>query len=579
MNKTTCFLIIFVISWQTLSAKRIKDTLQSKFLEYSVMKAALEKANKQQTGETPYFLELFNLEKLAQTIQSGVKAVGRGQFGKVFKYQMRASIGSDLTIPVAAKEIFINNNYNSAQGREEQDMLEDEITFNEGLKTLDPNELYFPSYIGTYDVTNFFPKFVDGSTDEEIKQYLVPKKTQELLVLEMEFLDQEIFKYSIEMVKGLVKPYLHTRLKIGENIVKGLLAMIEKYFHCDIKPENVMARVISKEEQDRLATFGVERVELYPGKFYQIKLIDFGLVASGARSDRECEGGTPGFIPPEFFNGSSHENFDVFSIAMLMLDNELASDRMGFYSDTHAEVVNCMRKNDGFDQKQKIELMKNSFYKMANHFSTNATYKDELYKQIRLHFPKFNSMISKNFSGEEPEEVKMTKYIFGNPMLFQGIMKATLDVYVSMYYPNHTVPKVIQEHELAATKAASDLSKIGDKSSEAYRVAFEKAQYLKYKQEIFENKPEIDKLVRTYLVSQIYATASERDSMEKFLANIVTFRKEFEGTLSEQLKYVLKYERHNPTARPNSTSMESYEAIEIQKRASFRLDDNFLVLI
>jgi serine/threonine protein kinase len=117
--------------------------------------------------------------------------------------------------------------------------------------------------------------------------------------------------------------------------MKGLDIMNKEYTHCDIKSDNIMVKFrkktegpkpedIVRQEQNGITPIDIE----YKNKPYYMlpKYIDFGLVT---RFGSQCEGGTPGSIPLEFFDGNLLQSkFDIYSLGIVLLEMEFAHFRI-----------------------------------------------------------------------------------------------------------------------------------------------------------------------------------------------------------------------------------------------------------
>jgi serine/threonine protein kinase len=582
MNTYIFTFVIFILSINNINSVYIKESFQKTFMAYNTMETLMLKAKLKDSQDIPYALEIENIQRLAETIKRGTSPIGSGQFGKVFKYDYKPSLSSEMTIKVAAKEIFFNNNYASEKGEEEQNMIEDEINFNLILNQYDPHGLYFPKYYGTYDVTSYFNSLITSNTPSKVKQYLAGTSSQNILTLNMECLDLEIFVYQKQILKNITRPYLHTRLKIGETVANALILFYDKYSHCDLKPENLMAKKLNEEQIAQLADHGIDRIELYPGEFYQIKVIDFGLVAEGNSVTRRCYGGTPSFIPPEFFSNESHKNFDVFSLAMLMLDNETASFGYQFFSFVQEIWFDCMTSHSSLNEEQVETLNSLPYSKMVDLYSTNTKYKALFFEKLRANYAKLDEIVSKNFNKKKPEEVEFSKLKFANPILTKEIFMSALELYIEKDFiqlKKKKMTELANNYEFGSIEAY-DM----DHDSEKFKIKTDELSLMMYEKSIISAGAPLEQELMLYCISQIKKSANKRDSIQQFLEKLQDIRRRFMEATGENLKNALKHKRYyfakqNERQVKRDTSMISYEELMKQKRPSFRLDDKFLIRI
>ena len=383
--------------------------------------------DKQHQEKSPaYETELLNIEKLAKKIASNGKKLGNGQFGEVYKMDFTLSNEGLDTIPVAVKVLKLDENWDQNDETDDQNMFATELKINMELASLDPKNLFYPKFYGAYDVTDFFPTQITNETDYNHKLILKPRRKQ-VYTMFNEFLDLEMFQYIKIVQAGLYQNYLHTRLRILKNLSLGLINMVDKFTHCDLKPENIMFKRIDEEEMQRLSEENIKRLELFPGEYFQVKMIDFGLVAEGNRTTRACNGGTPGYIPEGFFTGDSSYNQDVFSLAMVGLDLELSALQMYLFSDIQDDYISMFRGSVKFDQNFVNRFKNTSIYKLGVHLWENKKYRTVLMFSIRKLIPNFDQDFSKIFdANKNMDDIHISKYYLRNRILFRKISLAIL---------------------------------------------------------------------------------------------------------------------------------------------------------
>jgi hypothetical protein len=328
----------------------------------------------------------------------------------------------------------------------------------------------------------------------------------------------------------------------------------------------------------------MDRIELYPGKFYQVKLIDFGLVVKGKESLRRCQGGTSGFAPSELLTNSPHNKIDVFSMAMSMLDFELASDRLDYFSDIHEVWFESTRFKRNMTKEEKTKILQLSWFKIATVLSSNPSYKEAFNSKIREMFPKIDDFLKKVFQGKTLEDLPLKNYLFGNKDIMRVIMIATVEVYYENYYSTEKFPKTLLTYVDKIKEIESRLSEDTDKDSDQHEQLNESLKYYINDKAIYEGSFKLRMDYIKYLLSEIKKNANKRSSLQEFRDELLKIRTEFENNFESELKYVLMYKRYNLSNSLNSSikrenSMSSFVNLMKQKRPSFRLDDSFRLLI
>jgi serine/threonine protein kinase len=284
-------------------------------------------------------MENFNYIKEALTRKGG--RLGKGGFGSVITSRFRISLRSDSVIEVAAKKMDILNDFSKFMGKKDQNMIENEINILNDLKNFDNKFIYFPIFYGAYNATGLIAE-LENQDQDNFKN--------EIIFLMMEKLDFNFDDYLEKLNKNVYNRtsgkfefeykfdnLLQTRLTIGENIATSLISIIPKYTHCDLKPANIMVRKINDDsEREALRLLNVNELELYPNKFYFLKVIDFGAAVQGSRDERKCRSGTLEYMPADGGTSQSNETYDVFSLAMIMLDFENWIENLTSFNDINA---------------------------------------------------------------------------------------------------------------------------------------------------------------------------------------------------------------------------------------------------
>jgi hypothetical protein len=271
-------------------------------------------------------------------------------------------------------------------------------------------------------------------------------------------------------------------------------------------------------------------------------------------------------------------------MAMTMLDFELASDRLDYFSEINEIWFECTRFKRGMNQQEKEKIKNFSWFKIASMFSVSPVYKEIFFAKIRQLFSKIDEFLKKIFQGKTLEEVPLKNYIFGNKDILKIIMLATMEVYYNNYYPNEKVVKTLTAYQQKLSEIQSQIALISDTESEDYKIQNEKLQFFQNEKDIYDISAQIRVEYINYLIKQIKSPGAKRDSLEDFYEKLKETRLQFEGNLEEQLKFNLMYKRYTSanaqdTSIKSENSMSTYVKIMRDKRPSFRLDDDLRLLI
>ena len=292
-NISKLFLVTFFFS--TFKLKFIKPSLEKLVKTPLQLKKIIKTNDKSNPEFNSAKIDLENIDNLAEKIANNLKPIGQGSYGKVFKFDYLPDLNSN-SIKAVGKNINIGNDYNYAHDRTMQNLIEIEINISKKLSIFDPNHLFLPEVFGIFDVTNYFDLFIDEYTLDENKDYLIGDINSEQYLILMEYMDISFFDFLNDILLNSLVFLFHTVVRIGQHLIRALQLIYSEYTHCDVKPENIMFKEISIEKVNQLREYGIQPLQLYPGKFYQLRLIDFGLAAYGTPEERRCIGGTPVYL-------------------------------------------------------------------------------------------------------------------------------------------------------------------------------------------------------------------------------------------------------------------------------------------
>ena len=483
MNKTLNLIVVFLALYPKLvSSRNVLEALSSKL---SLTTSMLKEYNKNSSNavtkmedvadpKAKHYADLKNINALISTIKSKTKPEGRGSFGYVFKVE-----GVDYGHPekprsFGAKIIKFQNDADTESGLDDQNSLLNEIAVTNDLNAMDPKNLFFPRSYAFYDLTLDFYR---ENNRKQSKYFDVDSETNAAVVF-MDFLDLSLDLYYQYVLKDKVHSLFLTRVKIFMNLTFGIMQMHPKYNHCDLKFANIMLKEISQEEAQQIQDELVEPLELLPNQQYQLQIIDFGMVAPGEPTTRRCEGGTPVTLPLEYFDDSiSHEKFDMYSIAVMVISLEFASVHYSGF-DSLLATANVLIKKSLQSSKPDLNVKKESqseikgynFYKLGEHFWNKDSglrpfFLEALSKYISSSVLKNIKKVNGNVDLKDLELIDLWSKQ-GTALI--GISFAIADVYFNKYFKEKRVKKSISSftklkahYEQKQAEATEDPEKAG----------------------------------------------------------------------------------------------------------------------
>ena len=380
-----------------------------------------------------------NIINFGEQLMQQIQPIGKGKFGIVYKIHGFNYKNVHQEEIFAVKEMIYNNNALTNDGYCDQSILLKEILLSRELLNFDLGYQFFPLVFSVYNVTDYFRFLFENSTkSEEMETIFNPPEEKDISVMIMEFLDYGLFEYFKDIRNQKVKSFFHSRLRLTLNIASALLSIDSKYTHCDIKPENIMLKQIDLDQVKYFENKNIYKLQLYPGKYFQVKVIDFGLAAEGEKDSRRCKGGTPDFIPLEFFDGSQkHDKFDLFSLAIMMTDLELNESGLGDFSIFNRIRVDNFRKSDS-DQKDQhlLNLPNISFFKQASVMWSDQESHSVFLSQIEKIIPDFQEK-QELLDNQDLRQFSLHQIVLKNDSNLFELMLAALRVYWNYFFPRN----------------------------------------------------------------------------------------------------------------------------------------------
>lgn len=548
MNKLFSIFLIFIFILKIRNKTVIKNNLNIEAPTIEALERRIKLANpKEETRRNPDAIlddktNLLNLKIIAEAILNGQKPIAKGEFGSVYKIDGRVSFENKRTMQMAVKEVLIDDDYNTENGITEQDRLDLELQILENLQATDPKNHFFAKFYGAGDLTTYLPSLSEPFFPAKIKRALAKVPGKERFFLFTEFLKNEVFDYFVGMNEGKETCGLHTRLRMAINVGKGLQELHKSYFHCDIKPENLMFKHTLQIKLRKLEEIGIKRLELIPGKDFQVKIIDFGLAAQGELPNRKCSQGTPGFIPRDVLLKKPHDKYDVYSLAMTMLDFEFAEQQMLFYSRVQAEIFNARSsKNTMFTDEQVDELESQPLVKFVMKISKKSPYKEMLYAKIHEKYPGIEKSLSDLFK-KPLIKVSIKNYMFSHVSLFEFIMQTAAEMYWNNIYVEKTHALEVAKWD-EQIEEQTRILKVFWKGTELYQILDEKLEMLKAQKRLAEGQMEHRlKLVNFYLKC-VHSRYKKRPNLQKFVEFVTKLDEEYELQFQADLKNIFDYNK------------------------------------
>lgn len=580
---TKIFISLLILSLSTIaSSRKILPELQSLLPSFDELKQRVDQGDDVTNEEKD---NVFNMKAFEKVVEAGTDPFGKGSFGTVFQVTGKSYVVEDEMTTLAFKEVIFNNHHNSRE--ETQGVLIDDIKASRKLSEIDAKGLYFPHLYTVYDITNFFKSSSNTSLPQKAQYFLNPGSSKDIAVLVSDFLELEAFEYFKQVIKGTVASFFHTRLKFMINIGHGLQSIYNDYYHCDIKPENLMFKRVSEGEAEALQAEGIYRLELYPGKLYQVKIIDFGLASSEPLRSRRCHGGTPEFVPFEFFTKENHKTYDLFAIAMMMLDMELGETGSGDFSLYHGELFQAVYNDKTkYETQTKNTLVQYGFTALIKKFWESEEYSPLLMEEVKKLDSKFLDFINKDCKSLKVHQLKIGKYFFANLTTPETLARASLRVFWNNYYKQKIIKDKKVLYITEATRLAVEKTAITqNKDMEKYNKNSELIKYYENMANLMDLQADVRIEFNNMLMDIAFSGATSRMSLNDFMQKSTEILERVTAEGNDMLVEIFQARRHYGMMKVKEAVISQNETIqkyvenELKKRSSFRLSEHIRLLI
>lgn len=321
----------------------------------SIMKQILKAGN-----------ELIVMENFLKNVTRSPNQIGIGAYGGVYKYKNHRVVGNFRDMTMAVKVFKVGKSIKSPSIMLEQKKLLHEIIMNETLFNESDGRYYFPRILGcntlSPDIVEYIEeiKRVEYTKNEALKYIRAGFKNKEYIAIKMEQLDYSYSNYlGMMRTQSKMGIMIIDRIRMSINLFKGLSMIMDKSIHCDIKPDNLMIKVLDP----NVARSNIPFIKTTLGDHILIKYIDFGMTVE---KNHRCQGGTYGYMAPEMFMPYlDHSKFDIFSLGVILVESEMTL----LSSSTLSQVLKSImfyqfKKKVMIDAKMKKELSELEFVKI-----------------------------------------------------------------------------------------------------------------------------------------------------------------------------------------------------------------------
>lgn len=362
-NLQVKFLVTIYLLSTTLTMRNITPNLNS------ICPTMAELKQKQNKDQHTILSELKILSFLKYITNKKAKARQMSPSEEIFNYSSPKNTQMKGSIQESARIEMINDDSSTTSGIYLQNQLFKEALVNGMLNSEDPNYFYFPKMNYCVELTEQFNFFHAKQNEPDInKNFIEVGEGQAAFVISTQKLDFTLNGFG-QAVKEMTEQNLEVpeRIAMAINLTEGLIKMNERFIHCDIKGDTIQMKKIVSENARFQVKSGLELIEAKDQEFYHVLLTDFNNVAfKRNKVKNRCTGGTPGFIPNEFFNKQAHtDNYDVYSLGMTLIDYELSSINMNGLSELLQESQKQRTLGKMLlDHEQRQRIEKNPLFKV-----------------------------------------------------------------------------------------------------------------------------------------------------------------------------------------------------------------------
>jgi hypothetical protein len=262
-----------------------------------------------------------------------------------------------------------NNDFNNIYFKNQG--LVRELEAMTAAKARDPLNLFYVRNFGTLDITSFIDNMNLGGDFLGIQKHFIDTPSNLKANVAFSVMNNNPFDleaYLVNLSKKESMMFYHTFLQMMLNLLNGLIIMKFEFYHCDLKPLNVMFRPLGKTQNNEFdgevswlktvskqyyeyfrinpnnihEKFNGESIiaypmELFPGEHFLMSIIDIGNDSwiqnecqPKTRYYRKCNTVTPNYAPNEYgYDISKIQGFDSFSFSMMFMEMLMAEVGFG----------------------------------------------------------------------------------------------------------------------------------------------------------------------------------------------------------------------------------------------------------
>ena len=475
---------------------------------------------------------------LIQSITSHPKMIGVGAYGAVYKLKNNVFLKDFKDPSLAVKLLKVEKDLQVKKNQISQKKLFLEIVVMEKLYNKPGGKYYFPKMLGCVSLTHVLTPLLQGLSPVQLQS--APLRAlhsdyvnKEFLTLKMEQLDMSFKTFLLSFLKINNNLMLLDRLKIGLNLLTGLKMINSQFLHCDIKPDNLMIKVVHGEHDLKAPVISTKY-----GEKFLIKYIDFGI---SVPKQTRCTGGTFGFAAPEMFNKFGHEKFDIFSLGVLLLEIEMTDLQIPGKLSQVLQITAEMKafKVGKIQPRIKNRLMQVSLVKLINEFINHPKYKSDFREELSIleeHLKVTGQPSIKDFFKFRENYPSL----FGHTLeYFEFVFLLSLQIYVrfqtQIKHSQDSVRELLtlkilalqndKKFRNAETKIAFNLDEIGDhfitKKKQGFK-PLKRGQIKKHIERIEKYKHDRDYSSQILQLKLMIKKQNQRlDTQEKFLNQIL----------------------------------------------------------
>ena len=480
-------------------------------------------------GRVPfaYETELVNIQAFTSALSKGLQPIRETNDSYVFPFEFKIN-QNHIEAYVLVFLTYIGDNCRVETEKTQQELFINNLMYCEVLIRLPQGIYYFPVNYASTDVTNYLPSYGRKMTIDSEQQHLFEEPEDSLIALTMwEYYDLILGDYVNQIEDQEVPaPPLAAQIDLFFAAISAVEKAYKTCFICNINLESFSLKLLTSDEKQNLINQKIPIIELEPGKFYQLKLIDFSLAKSGTKTERICTSGKPGFTPPEMLiNNATHERFDVYSLGMALLDIQMAVFGLGNFSATDYVFYKHREEKTTEFLPKIIESIEESFIVkkmslvMENYKSYFLAY---LIKQV----PSVEADIEGVANGREFSEIPVSEYLFHNTNLFRAMILAAIQTYFNVHFLHHKTKAAIKPYvdQMASLKET------------ILQTELEQRTQMNAEYEYLENKKKLILLRNTtsvnlvnLCVAMIAVEKSQRIPLKNAIDKLKEFRDKFQS--------------------------------------------------